>query len=85
VALPILYVFPPKHSKPHPDFDSFNWAMTLLGINRFLIHIRSSEDYAEDDDIHESIPPISRASADAARHGLESFDSGIELPSFWAK
>ncbi|KAI0256436.1 hypothetical protein BJV78DRAFT_466837 [Lactifluus subvellereus] len=64
----------------------FIWAMILLGLNRFLIHIRSSEQDAEYDDTYASLmsSPAYRGSADAARCSSIERDSP-ELHSYWVK
>jgi hypothetical protein len=87
VALPVLYVLTPNTpSFVLLDPNSFSWAMILMSVNRFLIHIRSSEKVAEYDDTYRlAMCPIGRGSADAASHFSISHDSDIELPSYGEK
>jgi len=65
----------------------FIWAMLLLGLNRMLIHIRSSEQEVEYDDTYPFLTssPTCQGSADAARCSSIERDSTIELHSYWAK
>jgi len=62
------------------------WAIDLIGINRFLIHVRSSESDSQYDETREIVmSPVSRASADDAHDGSKYHDSTFEPPSFWLK
>lgn len=62
--------------------------MILVGLNHFMIHIRSSEqDAGEYDDTYPFIvsSPNRRGSADTARCSSIERGSPIELHSFWIK